>query len=395
MHSDDTTYVVDPLPRVKAGKAVFVLTMAAFAMLTTEFIIVGLLPSLARDMNISITSAGQLVTMFAFVVMLAGPFLTALLSHLERKKLFIGILLVFVASNFLAATATNYWMLAAARILAALALPVFWGTASETAAQLAGPGRASQAVARVYLGVTGALVFGIPLGTLAGDVLGWRGSFWLIGGLCLISAVLMMLIMPKSHPVNERKAGESQTVILKDWRFIVHVLLSVVVFTSMFIAYTYLADILERLAGIPAAHVGWWLMGFGVVGMVGNHYAGKLVERGAIKATLLLLGMLSVGMVLSILLASNNVLLIIPLALWGVAYTALFPVCQIRVMQAGDRAQALAGTLNVSAANGGIGLGALFGGIGIDHLGLQSLGWVALVFAVIAALLCTVLYRSK
>lgn len=395
MQHNETTFSVDALPRAKAGLAVFVLAMAAFAMLTTEFIIVGLLPALSRDMNISITAAGQLVTLFAFVVMLFSPFLTAMLSHFERKKLFIGILLIFVISNFLAAMATNYWMLACARILAALALPVFWGTASETAAQLAGPGRSSQAVARVYLGVTGALVFGIPLGTLAGDALGWRGSFWLIGALCLIAVLMLMIFMPKSHPVNQLKEGEKQTVILKDWRFLLHVLLSVVVFTSMFTAYTYLADILERIAGIPTAHIGWWLMGFGVVGMAGNHYAGRLVERGAVGATLFLLAVLSVGVILSILFAGNSMLLVIPLSLWGVAYTALFPVCQIRVMQAGSKAQALAGTLNVSAANGGIGLGALFGGLGIQHLSLSSLGWVSALFALLAALLCLLLSRLK
>ena len=111
MQHNETTFSVDALPRAKAGLAVFILAMAAFAMLTTEFIIVGLLPALSRDMNISITAAGQLVTLFAFVVMLFGPFLTAMLSHFERKKLFIGILLIFVISNFLAAMATNYWML--------------------------------------------------------------------------------------------------------------------------------------------------------------------------------------------------------------------------------------------------------------------------------------------
>ncbi|RYF65107.1 MAG: MFS transporter, partial [Comamonadaceae bacterium] len=119
--------------------SIIILAIAAFIIVTTEFLIVGLLPSLARDLNISTATAGQLVTLFALVVMLAGPIMTAWLSHIERKRLFVAILLLFAAANALAAVAPNLWVLAIARFLPALALPVFWGTASETAAQLAGP----------------------------------------------------------------------------------------------------------------------------------------------------------------------------------------------------------------------------------------------------------------
>ena len=147
------------------GLAVLLLAISAFVIVTTEFIIVGLLPSLSRDLGISVAVAGQLVTLFAFTVMLAGPFLTAMLSHFERKRLFVVILLIFAGANALAAAAPNIWILGFARFLPALALPVFWGTASETAGTLAGPERSGKAVANVYLGISGAMVLGIPLGT--------------------------------------------------------------------------------------------------------------------------------------------------------------------------------------------------------------------------------------
>ena len=218
--------------------------------------IVGLLPALARDLGISVTTAGQFVTLFAVVVMVCGPFLTAALANFERKKLFVLILLLFAVSNGLAAIASNVWVLGIARLLPALALPVFWGTASETAAQIAGPGNGGRAVSKVYLGISAAMLFGIPLGTLASDAIGWRGAFALLAVLSLVVAVLMMISMPTvraSHPV--RMADQAK--ILKSPFFLGNVALSILVFTAMFTGYTYLAEMLEKSAGIAPSLVGW------------------------------------------------------------------------------------------------------------------------------------------
>ncbi|BCJ07631.1 hypothetical protein PRtIB026_A26710 [Pseudomonas sp. RtIB026] len=263
------------------------------------------------------------------------------------RGLFISILLLFAAFNALSALAPNVWVLALARFLAALALPVYWGTASESA------------------------------------------------GLCLLVALLMWAWLPPLPKVPARVAGERQTVILKDRRFIAHVLLSALVFTAMFTAYTYLAEILEQLAAVPANAVGWWLMGFGLVGMLGNALAGRIVDRSPLRATLLLLAMLALGMGLVTPVIGNPLLLVGALALWGIAYTALFPVCQVRVMRAGAKAQALAGTLNVSAANAGIAAGAALGGAAIQGLGLAALGYVACGFAVVVLVATLVLQRSE
>jgi len=382
MHA--TTAPLSEAADARAGSSILILTLAAFAVLTTEFIILGILPGLARDLGITVAQAGQLVTVFAFTVMLVGPFLTAAISHWDRKKVFLGVLLIFAASNALSAVATDFWTMAVSRILAAATLPVFWGTASESAGQLAGKGNEGKAVARVYLGITAAFVFGIPSGTLAADALGWRGTFWLISGGCLVIALLMWMRLPTLPQAPKRAVGERQTVILKDPKFLLHIALSVVVFTAMFSAYTYLADILERLAHVPSAQVGWWLMGFGAVGMIGNAIGGRLVDRSPLGATILLLIVLGAGMAAAAPAVDTLWLLVVALAAWGIAYTALFPVCQVRVMIAGSKAQALAGTLNVSAANGGIGLGAMIGGATIQQLGLAALGWVGALIAALA-----------
>jgi len=363
--------------------SILILAVAAFVIVTTEYLIVGLLPALSRDMGISISAAGQLVTLFAFTVMLFGPPLTAWLSHLDRKLLFVAILVVFALSNALAALAPNIWVLALARFIPALALPVFWGTASETAGQLAGPDKAGQAVSRVYLGISAALLFGIPLGTVAANSIGWRNSFWILALLSLLMAAGLWLLMPavaRSPRMNLR----AQARLFKEPYFLANVALSVIVFSAMFTAYTYLADILERLAGIAPAQVGWWLMGFGAIGLVGNWLGGKAVDRAPLKATAAFAGLLGIGMALSVPAIHATAAFCAVLALWGIAYTALFPICQVRVMKSATHSQALAGTTNVSAANAGIGIGAMLGGVVIPTLGLDKIGYVSAAIALLA-----------
>lgn len=381
-------------PASRSGLSIAILAVAAFVIVTTEYLIVGLLPALARDLGISISAAGQLVTLFAFTVMLFGPVLTALLSHFERKRLFVAILLIFAASNALAALAPNVWVLAVARFIPALALPVFWGTASETAGRLAGPQSAGRAVSQVYFGISAALLFGIPLGTLAADAFGWRGTFWMLAGLSLAMALALWAFMPTMAQPQRLRLGE-QSRILQDGRFVANVALSVVVFTAMFTAYTYLADMLERIAGVAPAHVGWWLMGFGAIGLVGNWLGGRFIDRSPLGATAGFSLLLGLGMAASVSLAGSPAWLALALAVWGIAYTALFPICQVRVMKSASHAQALAGTLNVSAANAGTGLGAIIGGLVIPQWGLETIGHVAAGIATVAVLLAVWMARLR
>ena len=383
-----------PAASSSAALSIFILALAGFLVVTTEFLIVGLLPALSRDLGISISMAGQLVTLFAFTVMLFGPPLTAWLSHLDRKALFVGVLIVFAASNALAAVASNIWVLALARFIPALALPVFWGTASETAAELAGPGKAGQAVARVYLGISAALLFGIPLGTLAANSIGWRSAFWILAVLSLVIALALWRLMPAVARAK-RVDFRSQARLFREPYFLANVALSILVFTAMFTAYTYLADILERVAGVAPANVGWWLMGFGAIGLIGNWLGGKAVDRAPLRATAIFAGLLALGMALCVPAAGSPILFCAVLALWGIAYTGLFPICQVRVMKSATHSQALAGTANVSAANAGIGIGAMLGGVVIPWLGLEMVGYVAAGFALLAVALAPLVARLR
>ena len=393
---NSSTTTVDAMadkPQATGGAlSITILAIAAFVIVTTEFLIVGLLPALARDLSITVATAGQLVTLFAVVVMVCGPFLTAWLANVDRKKLFIAVLVLFAVTNALAAVAQNIWVLALARLLPALALPVFWGTASDTAAQIAGPEKAGRAVSTVYLGISAAMLFGIPLGTLAADAIGWRGAFGLLAALSLLVAVLMFFSMPTvraSQPVAMRE----QAKILKSPFFMANVALSILVFTAMFTGYTYLAEMLEKSAGVAPAQVGWWLMGFGAVGLIGNWLGGLWVDQKPLATTAIFSLVLAAGMAASMLFAGLSIGFAIALGVWGIANTALYPICQIRVMKAATGAQALAGTINVSAANGGIALGAVIGGLAVANWGAGNVGYVAAGIAVLAALATSLVAR--
>ncbi len=355
---------------------IFLLSAAGFTVLTTEFIIVGLLPAMARDLQVSIPAAGLLVTLFAFTVAAVGPPLTALLSRFRRKRLFVFTLLVFAASNLLAALAPDFGTMAVARFLPALMLPVFWSLASETAVEITGPERAGKAISMVSFGIVAATIFGIPIGTLISDAFGWRTAFASLAVLALAKAALLHFSLPEIRG-RETPPVLAQMGILKDGFVAGNVALSLLVFAGMFASYTCLADILERLGGFGGDAVGWILMGFGGMGLLGNWLGGKLVDRSALGASIAFSVPLALAMILVVPALASPWLLGPVLAVWGMAQAALFTVSHVRVMKSAASNPALGASLNISGANFGIGVGAMLGGRVIAAFGLPWVGWAA------------------
>ena len=373
---------------------ILLLSAAGFTVLTTEFVIVGLLPAMARDLHVTVPQAGLLVTLFAFTVAAFGPFLTAYCSRVTRKRLFVGILILFGLSNALAALAPNIAVMGVARLIPALGLPVFWALASETAVDIVGPQFAGRAIARIGFGIVCATVFGIPVGTLISDAFGWRTAFAALSVLAFAKALLLTVYLPsvvKKEPVSIL----GQFGILRSPLMQGHVLLSVLVFSGMFTAYTYLADMLERLAGFDGTLVGWCLMGFGAVGLLGNSLGGRMVDRHPLIASLVFCAFMVVGMVAVVPSIHSWFALALALAVWGITQAALFLVSHVRLIKAAPQAPAFAASLNIAGANLGIGIGAVIGGRGIDHLGLGRLGFAAAGIIVLAILLAWVLMKSK
>ncbi|WAH60601.1 MFS transporter [Pseudomonas silvicola] len=374
---------------------ILLLSAAGFTVLTTEFVIVGLLPAIARDLGVTVSQAGLLVTLFAFTVAALGPFLTAYCARFERKRLFVTILLLFAVANVIAALAPNIVVMGIARLIPALELPVFWALASETAVDIVGPDHAGRAIAKIGFGIVCATVFGIPVGTLIGDALGWRAAFWIIAAVALAKALLLTLFLPASPARGEERTLRSQFAILRNPLMQGHVLLSIIVFCGMFTAYTYLADILERLAGFDGALVGWCLMAFGAVGLLGNSLGGRLVDHHPLIASMLFSAFMVGGLVAVVPSIHSTFGLALALAVWGVTQAAMFLVSQVRLIKAAPQAPAFAASLNIAGANLGIGLGAIVGGRVIDTLGLGQLGFAAAGFMLLGIALAWLMMRPR
>lgn len=380
--------------RRKNELSIIILSFAAFVIVTTEFVIIGLMPNMARDLEISIPMAGQLVTSFALIVVFAGPPLTAVVAKIERRALFTWILVAFAVSNVAVALAPGFWTVLLARVVPAALLPVFWGIGSDAAATLVSKENAGRAIAKIYFGVTGALLFGIPLGTVLGDAIGWRGAFWILAAMSALMAVLLYAAMPKLFP-TEKESLRRQISSLSNRFFIANLLLSFAIFTAMFGAYTYLADMLEGYAHIEPAKVGWWLMGFGTVGLLGNYLAGRMVDSRPVMATVIFCLLMGLGAAGAIFSVAHMAIFIASLVAWGIAHTALFPLGQIRVINAAADGKALAGTLNISACNSGIAAGAILGGWAIKEGGVGAAILEAAALVAICALVSPLVARLR
>ncbi|MFK3791888.1 MFS transporter [Pseudomonas piscis] len=374
---------------------ILLLSAAGFTILTTEFVIVGLLPAIARDLQVSVSQAGLLVTLFAFTVAAFGPFLTAYFARFPRKQLFIIVLVLFGLSNTVAALAPNIWVMAFARLVPALGLPVFWALASETAVDIVGPDDAGRAISKIGFGIVCATVFGIPVGTLIADVFGWRSAFAILALVAFAKALLLFLYLPKTAVHDEQASLGSQFGILRNPLMLGHVLLSILVFSGMFTAYTYLADILERLAGFNGTLVGWCLMGFGAVGLIGNSLGGRVVDRHPLIASMVFCALMMGGMVALVPSIHSTLGLAAAMGVWGMTQAAMFLVSHVRMMKAAPQAPAFAASLNIAGANVGVGLGAIVGGRVIDTFGLGFLGFTAAGFILLSIVLAVLLMKVE
>lgn len=372
------------------NRGIYLLSIAGFSILTSEFLIVGLLPGIATDLEVSISTAGILVTLFSVAIVASGPFLTAALSRVSRKWLLVAIMAVFAMSNGLAAIADNYITMAVARLIPAVFLPVFWGMADAAAVDLAGPAKAGRAVAIVTLGAALGSVLGVPLGVIVGEIFGWRAGFGILAGLCLLKTA-MLVALPECDGNSEDHGFAQQLALLKDPFLVLNTVLSALVFCSMFTAYTYMADILATLANLDGDWIGWTMMAFGGVGLAGNYLGGKAVDTAPMGATIVFIAILATGIVVTVAMADLTIGLVIGLAAWGIAQAALTVICSVRMIKSAMSTPAFAASLNVMGANVGIAVGAFAGGQAIEVAGLASIGWASAGFAMLSALLAGVL----
>ena len=372
-------------------RTVPLLALVTAIVVAIEFVVVGLLPSMARDLGISLAAAGRLVSAFALSAALLGPLLTLAATRIQPRRSLAAVATIFGVGNLLAAAVPSHGLLLAVRIVEGAVLPVFVSVGAGAIAILASPERQGRAIAQVNIGTIAGLVFAVPVGVALGTSADWRTVFAGLGVLALAGAAALAIGLP-TVSTSRRHVGQ-QAIILRSPIVLSHLVLSATVFAAMFVSYAYLAAILEIEAGYRGVQVAVLLMGFSAIGLIGNAIGGRVADRRPTEGTVaaLLVVTLAVG---AISVAGGQSWSFVPLlALWGVGHAAGFVLCQVRVMSAGDQAPAFAMSLNIAACNLGIAVGALAGGILIEASGLRMLGAGTAAFAALAVSSAVIIQR--
>ena len=361
--------------------ALLVLALSAFAIGTTEFVIMGLLPDVARSLSISIPTAGWLISGYALGVAIGAPIMAVLTASLPRKRALLILMAIFIVGNVLCAVAASYDFLMLARIITSLCHGAFFGIGSVVAASLVPENRKASAVAMMFTGLTLANVLGVPLGTALGQFAGWRMPFFVVAVLGVLSLIGLWRVMPRGH--DEEKADlRSEVRQLRNAGLWAALMTTVLFSAAVFALFTYVAPLLEDVTHLSPHGVTWTLFLIGTGLTLGNYLGGRLADWNLGKA---LTGIFLVLAVVSTVVRWTSPSLIpveINLFLWATVAFAAVPGLQVNVMIFGKAAPNLVATLNIGAFNLGNALGAWVGGLVIsDGLGLQAVPVAAAVLA--------------
>jgi predicted MFS family arabinose efflux permease len=369
--------------------ALLALAIAAFAIGTTEFVIVGLLPTIAADLGVALPSAGLLVSLYALAVAVGAPVLTALTARLPRRPLLIGLMLLFTIGNAAAWLAPGYASLVLARILTGLTHGVFFSVGSVIATSLVSKDKAAGAIAMMFGGMTVAFVTGIPLGTWIGQHFGWRATFLVVAAFGLIALLGALLFVPRQIPVTAPAPLRRQVRVLLEPRLLLVYAMTAVGYGGSLIAFTFLVPILQDIAGFAPGAVGAVLLAYGVSVAVGNAWGGRLADRdGPVRALITIFAALAVVLFVLTFTAPHPVLVVVTVLAWGAFAFGNVPALQAYVVQQANKvapeAVEVAAGFNISAFNIGIALGAWGGGEVVDRLGLGHTPWIAAVVTLAA-----------
>ncbi|MEG3128393.1 MFS transporter [Pantoea cypripedii] len=372
--------------------ALWALTISAFAIGTTEFVIVGLIPTIAEQLAITLPSAGMLVSIYALGVAVGAPVLTALTGKLPRKHLLMGLMALFTLGNLVAWQAPNYETLVIARLLTGLAHGVFFSVGSTIATSLVSKEKAASAIAIMFGGLTVALVTGVPLGTLIGQHFGWRESFLAVSMLGVIALIGSMLLVPRNIAQPPATSLLQQARVLTNPRLLLIYAITALGYGGVFTAFTFLAPMMQSLAGFSPSAVSIILLGYGIAVAIGNIWGGKLADRrGAVPALTIIFAALAILLAVFQFTANTHYLALATVIIMGIFAFANVPGLQVYVVQKAEHyapgAVDVASGLNIAAFNIGIALGSTVGGYIVQHYGLAQTPWVGAVIVFIALLL--------
>jgi DHA1 family inner membrane transport protein len=374
--------------------SLLILALSAFAIGTTEFVIMGLLPDVATDLGVSIPGAGWLVTGYALGVAIGAPFMAMATARLPRKAALVALMGIFIVGNLLCALAGDYNVLMFARVVTALCHGAFFGIGSVVAAGLVPANRRASAVALMFTGLTLANVLGVPLGTALGQYAGWRSTFWAVTVIGVIALIGLIRFLPTNRQEEKLDMG-AELAALKGAGIWLSLSMTALFSASMFTLFTYVAPLLGEVTGVSPQGVTWTLLLIGLGLTVGNVIGGKMADR---RVSSTLIGVFVSMAVVSTALSWTSAALIpteVTLFLWAMAAFAAVPALQINVVTFGKAAPNLVSTLNIGAFNVGNALGAWVGGSVIAHgLGLTSVPLAAAALAVLALVVTLITFRQ-
>jgi len=372
--------------------ALFALTLSAFAIGTTEFVIVGLIPTMANDLQVSLPSAGLLVSLYALGVAIGAPVLTALTGKWNRKYVLLFVMTLFVIGNLLAWQAPGYNSLVLARVMTGLAHGVFFSIGSTIATGLVSKEKAASAIAIMFTGLTVALVTGVPLGTYIGQHFGWQATFLTVALLGIIALIGSALLVPSNLKKSKATKLSAQMKVLTEPRLLLVYAITALGYGGTFTAFTFLAPILEDVSGFNANAISLIMLVYGVSVAFGNILGGKMADKmGPIKAlTIIFSGLIGV-LILFTFTAVNPITSILTILVWGAFAFGNVPGLQVYVVKLAEKytpeAVDVASGLNIAAFNVGIAVGAWTGGVIVAESSLMNTPWVGALIVFIALIL--------
>ncbi|MDQ3325297.1 MAG: MFS transporter [Actinomycetota bacterium] len=372
---------VDVPPRRRAVLAIFAMAIGSFAIGTSEFVTMGLLPDIADGLGVSIPQGGYLISAYAVGVVLGAPVIAAAGARMPRRRL-LGVLMLFsAAANVLTAVAPGPVGVTAARLLAGLPHGAYFGVASLLAASLVLPERRGQAVSSVMLGLAAANVVGVPAATWLGQAVGWRSAYWTVSAIAVLCVLATAMLVP-SAPGSSAASVRRELSALRRPQVWLTVLVGMIGFGGMFSMYSYIAPLITDVTGMSAGSIPLILLAFGVGGVLGTVAGGRAADRALVPslvASLSLMVLLLAGLTVLAQTAIGITVGVFVIAFNG---SVLVTCLQMRLMDVAGDARTLGAALNHASLNAANALGAWLGGLVIGAgLGLLAPSWVGAALA--------------
>ncbi|WP_336702180.1 MFS transporter [Chryseobacterium indologenes] len=374
------------------NRNLYVLALGVFGITTTEFGVIGVLPEIASTFRISIEKAGWLLSVFALIVAVFGPFMLLLCSSFKRKNLLVFSLFIFVAANILSAYITNFYLLLAVRMIPAFFHPVYWSIALSAAGQTSDPKEKSKAVSIIFSGLTLATVMGVPLATFMSDLFSWQSSFLLTAFINGVALAGVWIYLPSIQNTNA-SSNKFPFKIFNNKHLWIGLFLAFFTITAMYSTYGYMAEFLKSITKMNGKQISLMFFLFGTVGIAGNKIAGKYMSRFPFQTTLLFLILLS-GIHLLIGHYGNQFLpMIWIIGCWGLVHSGGFLISNMNVTSSISGSSEFINSIFTSCGNFAVTAGTLFGGFWIARYGLEHIIWSSIIGLTLALIL--VLIKRK